>query len=158
MYNLHLAVNYDAADWLLNYCQSCHLGELRTGNSFYLFFIFSEVGVRSSNLGLVLQDLKNARTIVQWVAWAEPDYDFGPVMDEWCNEVPKELNFNLEAGISPITSSNLEECIESCGSNIHIVSKYVVALVQLSLCKFTKSFLYSRYLPFSEHLDRSLLS
>jgi aarF domain-containing kinase len=51
----------------------------------------------------VLQDLKNARTIVQWVAWAEPDYDFGPVMDEWCNEVPKELNFNLEAGISSIT-------------------------------------------------------
>jgi aarF domain-containing kinase len=46
----------------------------------------------------VLQDLKNARTIVQWVAWAEPDYDFGPVMDEWCNEVPKELDFNLEAG------------------------------------------------------------
>lgn len=45
-----------------------------------------------------LQDLKNARTIVQWVAWAEPDYDFGPVMDEWCNEVPKELNFKLEAG------------------------------------------------------------
>jgi predicted unusual protein kinase regulating ubiquinone biosynthesis (AarF/ABC1/UbiB family) len=47
-----------------------------------------------------LQDLKNARTIVQWVAWAEPDYNFGPVMDEWCNEVPKELNFKLEAGTS----------------------------------------------------------
>jgi len=52
-----------------------------------------------------LQDLKNARTIVQWVAWAEPDYDFGPVMDEWCNEVPKELNFKLEAGTSHLNFS-----------------------------------------------------
>lgn len=49
---------------------------------------------------LVLQDLKNARTIVKWVAWAEPQYNFGPVMDEWCNEVPKELDFNSEAGHS----------------------------------------------------------
>ncbi|XP_024537843.1 uncharacterized protein LOC9638949 [Selaginella moellendorffii] len=46
----------------------------------------------------VLQDLYNARVIVEWVAWAEPDYDFGPVLDEWCREVPQELNFNQEAG------------------------------------------------------------
>ena len=47
-----------------------------------------------------LQDLKNARTIVQWIAWAKPDYNFGLVMDEWCNEVLKELNFKLEANTS----------------------------------------------------------
>ncbi|XP_024525350.1 uncharacterized protein LOC9633638 [Selaginella moellendorffii] len=47
----------------------------------------------------VLQDLYNARVIVEWVAWAEPDYDFGPVLDEWCREVPQELNFNQEAGM-----------------------------------------------------------
>ncbi|CAM6051335.1 unnamed protein product [Sphagnum compactum] len=57
---------------------------------------------------IILQDLKNARTIVQWVAWAEPDYDFGPVMDEWCNEVPKELDFNLEAENTRKVASNLD--------------------------------------------------
>jgi aarF domain-containing kinase len=57
---------------------------------------------------IILQDLKNARTIVQWVAWAEPDYDFGPVMDEWCNEVPKELDFNLEAENTQKVAKNLD--------------------------------------------------
>ncbi|KAG0553680.1 hypothetical protein KC19_12G030900 [Ceratodon purpureus] len=57
---------------------------------------------------IILQDLKNARTIVQWVAWAEPDYNFGPVMDEWCNEVPKELNFKLEAENTLKVAKNLD--------------------------------------------------
>ena len=61
VYNLHLQGNYDSADWLLNYCQPCHLGELRTGISFYLFFVFSGVGVRKSNLGLLLQNQKKCK-------------------------------------------------------------------------------------------------
>lgn len=46
-----------------------------------------------------LQDLKNAKSIVDWIAWAEPHYDFSPMIDEWCKEAPKELDFNHEAGI-----------------------------------------------------------
>jgi len=45
------------------------------------------------------QDLKNAKSIVDWIAWAEPQYNFNPMIDEWCKEAPKELDFNLEAGI-----------------------------------------------------------
>lgn len=46
-----------------------------------------------------LQDLKNAKSVVDWIAWAEPQYDFNPIMDEWCKEAPKELDFNIEAGM-----------------------------------------------------------
>lgn len=48
---------------------------------------------------VVLQDLKNAKSIVDWIAWAEPQYDFNPMIDEWCKEAPKELDFNIEAGM-----------------------------------------------------------
>lgn len=47
---------------------------------------------------MVFQDLKNAKSIVDWIAWAEPQYDFNPMIDEWCKEAPKELDFNNEAG------------------------------------------------------------
>jgi hypothetical protein len=47
---------------------------------------------------IVFQDLKNAKAIVDWIAWAEPQYNFNPMIDEWCKEAPKELDFNLEAG------------------------------------------------------------
>lgn len=46
------------------------------------------------------QDLKNAKAVVDWIAWVEPQYDFNPMIDEWCREAPKELDFNLEAGMS----------------------------------------------------------
>ena len=46
----------------------------------------------------VLQDLKDAKSIVDWIAWAEPQYNFNPMIDEWCKEAPKELDFNHEAG------------------------------------------------------------
>lgn len=106
----------------------------------------------------MLQDLKNARTIVQWVAWAEPDYDFGPVMDEWCNEVPKELNFNLEAGIT--LSSNLEMSI----GELWYVYTYIYSFQvcggpsPIIFVQVYKTFLYIRYLRISQHLDRSLFS
>ncbi|MCO5594531.1 hypothetical protein L7F22_048563 [Adiantum nelumboides] len=56
---------------------------------------------------IILQDLKNARLIVDWIAWAEPQFNFGPVINEWCAEVPKELDFNLEAENTRRVSKNL---------------------------------------------------
>jgi len=47
---------------------------------------------------IVLQDLKDAKSIVDWIAWAEPQCNFNPMIDEWCKETPKELDFNHEAG------------------------------------------------------------
>jgi len=46
----------------------------------------------------LVQDLKNAKSVVEWIAWAEPIYNFNPIIDEWCREAPKELDFNIEAG------------------------------------------------------------
>eukprot|EP00249_Psilotum_nudum_P017936 c26558_g1_i2 orf=399-3233(+) len=56
---------------------------------------------------IILQDLKSAKTVVEWVAWAEPQHNFGPVIDEWCAEVPKELDFNREADNTRTVSKNL---------------------------------------------------
>ncbi|CAJ1972299.1 unnamed protein product [Sphenostylis stenocarpa] len=60
-----------------------------------------EVVVKVQHDGIktvILEDLKNAKSIVDWIAWAEPRYNFNPMIDEWCKEAPKELDFNHEAG------------------------------------------------------------
>ncbi|KAJ8906899.1 hypothetical protein NDN08_003383 [Rhodosorus marinus] len=46
---------------------------------------------------VIEQDLENLRRIVSWFAWAEPDFDFRPLMNEWSKEVPYELDFIHEA-------------------------------------------------------------
>ncbi|KAH0900072.1 hypothetical protein HID58_049640 [Brassica napus] len=56
---------------------------------------------------IILEDLKNAKAIVDWIAWAEPQYDFNPMIDEWCKEAPRELDFNTEAENTKTVSKNL---------------------------------------------------
>ncbi|KAF2598709.1 hypothetical protein F2Q68_00012326 [Brassica cretica] len=56
---------------------------------------------------IILEDLKNAKAIVDWIAWAEPQYDFNPMIDEWCKEAPRELDFNIEAENTKTVSKNL---------------------------------------------------
>ncbi|KAK6249369.1 hypothetical protein QUC31_020934 [Theobroma cacao] len=56
---------------------------------------------------IILEDLKNAKSVVDWIAWAEPQYDFNPMIDEWCKEAPKELDFNHEAENTRTVSRNL---------------------------------------------------
>ncbi|XP_042453874.1 uncharacterized protein LOC122038283 isoform X2 [Zingiber officinale] len=68
-----------------------HCATLRNGQ---------EVVVKVQHRGIkevILEDLKNAKWISDWIAWAEPQYDFNPMIDEWCKEAPKELDFNHEA-------------------------------------------------------------
>eukprot|EP00897_Mesotaenium_endlicherianum_P001152 jgi/Mesen1/11037/ME000098S10430 len=57
---------------------------------------------------ILQQDLANLGTIVEWVAWAEPEYNFRPVLDEWASEVPKELNFVTEAENTRAVAANLD--------------------------------------------------
>ncbi|XP_010263230.1 PREDICTED: uncharacterized protein LOC104601555 isoform X2 [Nelumbo nucifera] len=69
-----------------------------------------EVVVKVQHEGIktiILEDLKNAKSIVDWIAWAEPQYDFNPMIDEWCKEAPKELDFNHEAENTRTVSKNL---------------------------------------------------
>lgn len=73
--------------------------------------LFSQVNVVRDILhgfcnSYVLQDLKNAKSIVDWIAWAEPQYDFNPMIDEWCKEAPKELDFDHEAGKFAVFPNN----------------------------------------------------
>ncbi|KAF9681394.1 hypothetical protein SADUNF_Sadunf06G0221200 [Salix dunnii] len=56
---------------------------------------------------IILEDLKDAKSIVDWIAWAEPQYNFNPMIDEWCKEAPKELDFNHEAENTRTVSKNL---------------------------------------------------
>uniref|UniRef100_A0A1D1XV04 Putative aarF domain-containing protein kinase 1 n=2 Tax=Anthurium amnicola TaxID=1678845 RepID=A0A1D1XV04_9ARAE len=56
---------------------------------------------------VILEDLKNAKSIIDWIAWAEPQYNFNPLIDEWCKEAPKELDFNIEAENTRTVSKNL---------------------------------------------------
>ncbi|RDX84231.1 Protein ACTIVITY OF BC1 COMPLEX KINASE 8, chloroplastic, partial [Mucuna pruriens] len=56
---------------------------------------------------VILEDLRNAKSIVDWIAWAEPQYNFNPMIDEWCKEAPKELDFNHEAENTRTVAKNL---------------------------------------------------
>ncbi|XP_038897790.1 uncharacterized protein LOC120085710 [Benincasa hispida] len=69
-----------------------------------------EVVIKVQHEGIktvILEDLKNAKAIVDWIAWVEPQYDLNPIIDEWCREAPKELDFNLEAENTRTVSRNL---------------------------------------------------
>ncbi|GAV59037.1 Beta-lactamase domain-containing protein/ABC1 domain-containing protein/WaaY domain-containing protein [Cephalotus follicularis] len=56
---------------------------------------------------ILLEDLKNAKSIVDWIAWVDPRYDYNPMIDEWYKEFPKELDFNHEAENTRTVSRNL---------------------------------------------------
>ncbi|KAL5699466.1 hypothetical protein ACHQM5_030364 [Ranunculus cassubicifolius] len=78
-----------------------------------------EVVVKVQHAGIkavILEDLKNAKSITDWIAWAEPQYNFNPMIDEWCKEAPKELDFNHEAENTRTVSENLG-CRSNNGDN-----------------------------------------
>ncbi|XP_073019567.1 uncharacterized protein [Primulina eburnea] len=78
---------------------------------------------------IILEDLKNAKSIVDWIAWAEPQYNFNPMIDEWCKEAPKELDFNHEAENTRKVSRNLC-CKSNCGDdNINRVDVLIPEII-----------------------------
>lgn len=56
---------------------------------------------------LLLQDLKNLETIGETIRYLDPDFDFSPVVREWAREVPKELDFRVEAENMKRVANNL---------------------------------------------------
>ncbi|KAL8238991.1 hypothetical protein R6Q59_015558 [Mikania micrantha] len=91
-----------------------------------------EVVVKVQHKGIktiILEDLKNAKSIVDWIAWAEPQYDFNPMIDEWCREAPKELDFNHEAENTRKVSRNLgckSEGLDRRPENVEVLIPEVV--------------------------------
>uniref|UniRef100_A0A0D9WTS7 ABC1 atypical kinase-like domain-containing protein n=1 Tax=Leersia perrieri TaxID=77586 RepID=A0A0D9WTS7_9ORYZ len=88
-----------------------------------------EVVVKIQHNGIkeiILEDLKNAKSLVEWIAWAEPQYNFNPMIDEWCKEAPKELDFNNEAENTRAVSKNLSQ---KSGCENGVVSSAVDVLI-----------------------------
>ncbi|KAJ8612134.1 hypothetical protein CTAYLR_002441 [Chrysophaeum taylorii] len=46
---------------------------------------------------VIEQDLENAAYLVAYVARERPEWDFRPILNEWCDETRRELDFELEA-------------------------------------------------------------
>eukprot|EP00184_Porphyridium_aerugineum_P003637 CAMPEP_0184693252 /NCGR_PEP_ID=MMETSP0313-20130426/1519_1 /TAXON_ID=2792 /ORGANISM="Porphyridium aerugineum, Strain SAG 1380-2" /LENGTH=1141 /DNA_ID=CAMNT_0027151283 /DNA_START=117 /DNA_END=3542 /DNA_ORIENTATION=- len=59
---------------------------------------------------IILRDLKVAKQIVDLVAWAMPEYDLRPIMNEWCNEVPHELDFIRERASMRRVEAAMHQC------------------------------------------------
>lgn len=91
-----------------------------------------EVVVKVQHEGIkevILEDLKNAKSIVDWIAWAEPQYDFNPMIDEWCKEAPKELDFNQEAENTRKVYKNLR--VKSEHDDINSVNRVDVLIPEV---------------------------
>ncbi|KAL3613836.1 hypothetical protein CASFOL_041910 [Castilleja foliolosa] len=91
-----------------------------------------EVVVKVQHEGIkeiILEDLKNAKSIVDWIAWAEPQYNFNPMIDEWCKEAPKELDFNHEAENTRQVSKNLGCKSNSDGNNTNRVDVLIPDII-----------------------------
>ncbi|KAL9265425.1 hypothetical protein AKJ16_DCAP17483, partial [Drosera capensis] len=92
-----------------------------------------EVVVKVQHDGIkhvILEDLKNAKRIIEWIARAEPQYDFNPMIDEWCREAPRELDFNIEAENTRRVSSNLgcnnRGVDEGCDNRVDVLIPEVI--------------------------------
>ncbi|KAJ3088867.1 hypothetical protein HK102_007738 [Quaeritorhiza haematococci] len=57
----------------------------------------------------ILQDLKDLKLLMWVVGKFEPDYDFSPIVNEWSNEVPKELDFINESNNTLSIESSIKE-------------------------------------------------
>jgi hypothetical protein len=69
-----------------------------------------EVVVKVQHRGveeLMLSDLATCTMLTNLMARLEPDMDFRPLLNAWCQEVPKELDFHIEAQNMAEVSSNL---------------------------------------------------
>ncbi|XP_031505668.2 protein ACTIVITY OF BC1 COMPLEX KINASE 8, chloroplastic-like isoform X2 [Nymphaea colorata] len=91
-----------------------------------------EVVVKVQHEGIkavILEDLKNAKAIVDWIAWAEPQYDFSPLIDEWCKEAPKELDFNREADNTKTVSKNLG-CKSPSSGSVHRINVLIPEVIR----------------------------
>ncbi|KAJ3126246.1 hypothetical protein HK098_007718 [Nowakowskiella sp. JEL0407] len=58
---------------------------------------------------LVMRDIQDLTTLVKFVGWAEPDWDFTPIVTEWTREVPKELDFRIESSNTTTIRDSLYE-------------------------------------------------
>lgn len=78
-----------------------HRATLHDGRDVVVKVQYPEVG------DLVRLDLRNLRTIVRFIAWREPNFDYRTVVNEMATQVPAELDFVHEAEMTRLVGQNL---------------------------------------------------
>lgn len=116
-----------------------------------------EVVVKVQHEGIkdiILEDLKNAKSITDWIAWAEPQYDFSAMINEWCKEAPKELDFDHEAENTRTVSRNLKCKSEHDGSDhAKCVDVLIPEVIQSSEKALILQYMHGIRLNDNESLD-----
>ncbi|XP_044509223.1 uncharacterized protein LOC123228086 [Mangifera indica] len=105
---------------------------------------------------IILEDLKDVKYIVDWIAWADPVYNFNPVLDEWCREAPKELDFQLEEENTRTVYANLC-CKNRCEDNksVNTVDVLVPEVIQSTESVLVLEYMDGIRLNDSESLEAS---
>eukprot|EP00898_Chlorokybus_atmophyticus_P007389 jgi/Chlat1/7651/Chrsp64S09158 len=77
----------------------------------------------------IMQDLRDLQILVRAIARVFPDYNLSPLVDEWCAEVPKELDFNIEAENTRRVARELKE-----GSGAFALDVVVPRIIESTDC------------------------
>lgn len=96
---------------------------------------------------MLLQDLEDLKTLLRWIAGAEPKYDMRPVLDAWIEMVPKETDFlnechNLLAVKNTLESNDIPHLRASAyvpEPIIHLTSEKLFVMEYIDGCKINDS-------------------
>lgn len=93
---------------------------------------------------MLLQDLEDLKTLLRWIAGAEPKYDMRPVLDAWIDMVPLETNFLNEMKNLKRVKASLVEGPEYLRANAYVpepledyTSDRVFVMEYIDGCKVT---------------------
>ena len=122
------------------------------------------VKVQHNNVAeLLLNDLDCLNTIGETIRYLDPDFDLSPVVREWAKEVPKELDFKIEAmnmfrvqrGLTPFyepTDNRLRIDVKLASTINHLVGTRVLVM------SFVDGFKVDNKIQLDENkIDRDLI-
>lgn len=93
---------------------------------------------------MLLQDLQDLKTLLTWIAGAEPKYDMRPVLDAWIRMVPLETNFLNEMANLQAVKATLRTAPDSLKADAyvpepmpHLTSDKLFVMEYIDGCKVT---------------------
>eukprot|EP00178_Gracilaria_changii_P003463 TRINITY_DN1511_c0_g1_i1.p1 TRINITY_DN1511_c0_g1~~TRINITY_DN1511_c0_g1_i1.p1 ORF type:complete len:990 (-),score=157.45 TRINITY_DN1511_c0_g1_i1:2202-5171(-) len=93
---------------------------------------------------MLLQDLEDLKTLLTWIAGAEPKYDMRPVLDAWIKMVPLETNFLNELANLEDVKNTLKHAPKSLVADAyvpeplpHLTSDKLLVMEFIDGCKVT---------------------
>ncbi|KAI0558426.1 Beta-lactamase [Gracilaria domingensis] len=101
---------------------------------------------------MLLQDLEDLKTLLIWIAGAEPKYDMRPVLDAWIEMVPLETNFLNELSNLEDIKSTLRDAPEDLVAEAyvpepipHLTSDKLLVMEYIDGCKVSDVDTLSKY-------------